>query len=67
MTAHFPEAETLHAALSLAIRAPSVHNSQPWRWRVGSHSLHLYMPIGRCTWNTPTPMVVISSLVVARH
>jgi nitroreductase len=42
MTAHFPEAETLHAALSLAIRAPSVHNSQPWRWRVGSHSLHLY-------------------------
>lgn len=42
MTAHFPDPETVRAALSLAIRAPSVHNSQPWRWRVGSHSLHLY-------------------------
>jgi nitroreductase len=26
----------------LAVRAPSVHNSQPWQWRVGEHSLHLY-------------------------
>lgn len=42
MTAHFPETETVRAALSLAIRAPSLYNSQPWRWRVGSHSLHLY-------------------------
>lgn len=32
----------MRAALSLAIRAPSVHNSQPWRWRVGPHSVHLY-------------------------
>ena len=42
MSAHFPDAETLRSALSLAVRAPSVHNSQPWRWRVGEHSLHLY-------------------------
>lgn len=42
MTAHFPDTDTVRAALSLAVRAPSVHNSQPWRWRVGSHSLHLY-------------------------
>lgn len=42
MSAQFPDRETLHAALSLAIRAPSVHNTQPWRWRVGSHSLHLW-------------------------
>jgi nitroreductase len=34
--------ETVRAALSLALRAPSVHNSQPWRWRVGEQSLHLY-------------------------
>ncbi|WP_051053445.1 Acg family FMN-binding oxidoreductase [Mycolicibacterium chubuense] len=26
----------------LAVRAPSVHNSQPWSWRVGQDSLHLY-------------------------
>lgn len=42
MTAQFPDDNTLRAALTLANRAPSVHNSQPWRWRVGPHSLHLY-------------------------
>ncbi|UXA20121.1 Acg family FMN-binding oxidoreductase [Mycobacterium sp. SMC-4] len=42
MSAHFPDAKTLRSALALAGRAPSVHNSQPWQWRVGEHSLHLY-------------------------
>ncbi|WP_319457997.1 MULTISPECIES: Acg family FMN-binding oxidoreductase [unclassified Mycobacterium] len=42
MTAQFPDPETIWTALSLAIRAPSVHNSQPWRWEVGDRSLHLY-------------------------
>jgi nitroreductase len=42
MTIDFPDNATVRAALSLANRAPSVHNSQPWRWRVGPHSLHLY-------------------------
>jgi nitroreductase len=46
MSAHFPDHETLRAALSLATRAPSVHNTQPWRWRVGSDSLHLYADRG---------------------
>jgi nitroreductase len=32
----------LRTALASAVRAPSVHNSQPWRWRVAAHSLHLY-------------------------
>lgn len=42
MSAHLPDVETVRAALMLAGRAPSVHNTQPWMWRVGGHSLHLY-------------------------
>jgi nitroreductase len=42
MSAHFPDVETVRSALMLAGRAPSVHNTQPWMWRVGGHSLHLY-------------------------
>jgi hypothetical protein len=33
---------TARAAIALANRAPSVHNSQPWRWRIGSSSIHLF-------------------------
>ena len=29
-------------ALRLAVRAPSVHNCQPWRWLVGPGTVHLY-------------------------
>jgi nitroreductase len=42
MTTHFPGVETIRSALALANRAPSVSNSQPWRWRVGSESVHLW-------------------------
>lgn len=42
MSAYFPDAETIRAALMLAIRAPSVHNTQPWCWRIGDDSIHLY-------------------------
>lgn len=28
--------------VSLAVRAPSVHNSQPWAWRIGPDSIDLY-------------------------
>ncbi len=42
MSAHFPDLQTVRAVLALATRAPSVHNSQPWRWKVGARSLHLY-------------------------
>src|SRR6185369_16667680 len=42
MSAHFPDGETIRSALMLAGRAPSVHNTQPWIWRVGTRSLHLY-------------------------
>jgi nitroreductase len=42
MNACSPDRETIHTVLSLTTRAPSIHNSQPWRWRVGENSLHLY-------------------------
>jgi len=34
--------EAVVTALRLAIRAPSVHNCQPWRWLVGPGTLHLH-------------------------
>ena len=47
MGGEFPDRETMHAVLALATRAPSVHNSQPWHWRVGPHSLHLFADSSR--------------------
>ncbi|OBG17523.1 NAD(P)H nitroreductase [Mycolicibacterium celeriflavum] len=41
-SAEFPDVDAIRTALSLATRAPSVHNSQPWLWKVGEESLHLY-------------------------
>lgn len=32
----------VRSALELAVLAPSIHNTQPWRWRIGAGSLHLY-------------------------
>jgi nitroreductase len=42
MNAPFPDADTLRTILTLATRAPSIHNTQPWRWRVGAERLDLY-------------------------
>jgi nitroreductase len=42
VNAQHPDVETMRSALMLAVKAPSVHNTQPWRWRVGEHSVHLY-------------------------
>jgi hypothetical protein len=36
-----PDHQTLVAAIELANRAPSVHDTQPWRWLLGAESLHL--------------------------
>ena len=33
---------SLTAAVEQALRAPSVHNTQPWRWRVGADSVELH-------------------------
>jgi hypothetical protein len=39
--------ETLHRIVEIAARAPSVHNTQPWQWRGGSHTLELYADMAR--------------------
>lgn len=52
MDTRFPDAGTIRTALTLASRAPSVHNTQPWRWRVDATSLQLYADPGRQLPNT---------------
>lgn len=38
----FPAPDTVRAAMLLAARAPSVHNSQPWRWTARADGLDLF-------------------------
>src|SRR5437763_6178512 len=42
MRAGRPDDETVRSAIELAIQAPSIHNSQPWLWRMADRSLHLF-------------------------
>ena len=38
----WPDLRTLREAVRLATRAPSVHNTQPWRVRIGATNIQLY-------------------------
>ncbi|WP_300007551.1 NAD(P)H nitroreductase [Pseudonocardia sp.] len=38
---------SVRSALELATRAPSIHNSQPWRWLLGLRSIHLFADLRR--------------------
>ena len=42
MTSAMPDRTSLESAVALACRAPSLHNSQPWRWVVGRFGLSLF-------------------------
>ncbi|MFD6073359.1 MULTISPECIES: Acg family FMN-binding oxidoreductase [Amycolatopsis] len=42
-----PDAYTVRAAVALAVRAPSVHNSQPWDWRFSGRMIELRADTGR--------------------
>ncbi|GAB3147079.1 NAD(P)H nitroreductase [Amycolatopsis stemonae] len=37
-----PDTATIETAVALALRAPSAHNAQPWCWRIGYSTLHLF-------------------------
>lgn len=64
----FPEPATLRSVLTMATQAPSVHNSQPWRWRVGPQSLGLYAdPSRRLPHADPDRRNLILSCGIALH
>ncbi|KKC04726.1 Acg family FMN-binding oxidoreductase [Mycobacterium nebraskense] len=68
MNTRLPDAGTVRTVLSLASRAPSVHNTQPWRWRVDAASLHLYSDASRQLPNTdPDGRDLILSCGAALH
>jgi hypothetical protein len=47
MTKTMIPAKVIEQAVHLACRAPSYHNTQPWRWIVDKGELHLYVDAGR--------------------
>ncbi|MEV6426413.1 nitroreductase family protein [Nocardia sp. NPDC051463] len=60
--------ETLRSALALASRAPSVHNTQPWLWRYGDESVHLYADESRWLRHTdPDGRDLVLSCGAALH
>ncbi|MGW4059943.1 Acg family FMN-binding oxidoreductase [Amycolatopsis sp. NPDC004747] len=64
----FPDEFTVKTAVAMAVRAPSVHNSQPWYWRIGDSSLHLYADPDRLLHETdPDGRDLILSCGAALH
>jgi hypothetical protein len=51
----FVDADVLKAAVQLACRAPSLHNSQPWQWVADGARLHLYVDHNRILYSTDKP------------
>ena len=45
--------DVLARAVALACRAPSYHNSQPWRWVANRDGLHLYLDPSRLVQTDP--------------
>ncbi len=52
MTANAPGAEVIRDAVMLACRAPSLHNSQPWRWVADEAALDLWADPRRTMYAT---------------
>ncbi len=64
-----PDTEVLKKAVLLACRAPSVHNSQPWRWVAEGGSLRLFVDRRRALPGTDYSgrEVIISCGAVLNH
>lgn len=52
MTLTLPGADTITKAVELASRAPSLHNTQPWRWHYDRTGLKLYADTHRLLQDT---------------
>ena len=48
------DSEVIKQAVQLACRAPSLHNSQPWRWMLDGGVLHLFVDPTRAPSKTDT-------------
>ncbi|MDX1885999.1 Acg family FMN-binding oxidoreductase [Mycolicibacterium sp. 120270] len=48
------DSEVIKRGVQLACRAPSLHNSQPWRWVLDEHTLHLFIDPSRAPTKTDT-------------
>ncbi|OBF25131.1 NAD(P)H nitroreductase [Mycobacterium sp. ACS4331] len=66
---NIPDDDPVLAALALATRAPSVHNSQPWHFRVGSHSIQVHADTARRLPHTDPDSrdLIVSCGVVLHH
>jgi nitroreductase len=68
MDSGLPDDFTIRTAVALATRAPSVHNSQPWLYRLGGRTIHLYADPGRrLTQTDPDGRDLLLSCGAALH
>lgn len=68
MSKNHPDHDTIRAALTLALRAPSVHNTQPWRWELGDTTVHLFADDSRhLTQTDPDRRDLLVSCGAALH
>jgi nitroreductase len=68
MTFTLPGTDTITKAVELASRAPSLHNTQPWRWRYDRTDLKLYAdPVRLLPDTDPTGRELILSCGAALH
>lgn len=61
------DAEVITSAMELAVRAPSLHNSQPWRWVADGGVLELFADptrIGRSTDSTGREVLISCGAVL---
>ena len=60
-------AELADYLIELAARAPSAHNTQPWRFNVPGHAIELYTDTGRQMLEDPTGGEMIISCSAALY
>jgi hypothetical protein len=68
ITQRGPDPSTVAEAIALASRAPSIHNTQPWRWQLAASSLQLHAdPTRRLAVADPTGRSMLISCGATLH